>query len=48
MSDKTSGGAIVRGAPWQDPTARPYVQIDRVSVLATKARLSLLERQLFG
>jgi hypothetical protein len=28
---------------WQDPAARPYVQGDRLSVLATKARLTLLE-----
>jgi hypothetical protein len=27
----TSGGSIVGGAPWQDPTARPDVQVDPIS-----------------
>src|SRR5580704_6210041 len=27
----TSGGAVVKAEPWKDPSARPYVQVDRVS-----------------
>ena len=27
----TSGGAAVKAAPWKDPTARPYVQVDRIT-----------------
>src|SRR5579864_1169447 len=27
----TSGGAAVKAAPWKDPTARPYVQVDHVT-----------------
>src|ERR1700677_110405 len=27
----TSGGAVVKAAPWKDPSARPYVQVDRIS-----------------
>ena len=27
----TSGGALVKAAPWKDPAARPYVQVERVS-----------------
>ena len=27
----TSAGGIVKAQPWQDPTARPYVEIERIS-----------------
>src|ERR1700722_10113805 len=27
----TSGGAAVKAAPWKDPNARPYVQVDRIT-----------------
>src|SRR6202790_1470087 len=27
----TSGGAAVKAAPWEDPAARPYVQVDHVT-----------------
>ena len=27
----TSGGALVKAAPWKDPAARPYVEVERVS-----------------
>jgi putrescine transport system ATP-binding protein len=27
----TSGGAAVKAAPWKDPAARPYVQVDGIS-----------------
>jgi len=27
----TSGGAVVKAALWKDPTARPYVQVERIS-----------------
>ena len=27
----TSGGAVVKAAPWKDPAARPYVQVDRIT-----------------
>jgi putrescine transport system ATP-binding protein len=27
----TSEGAVVKAEPWKDPTARPYVQVDRIS-----------------
>src|SRR3984957_16753224 len=27
----TSGGAVVKAAPWKDANARPYVQIERIS-----------------
>ncbi len=27
----TSGGAVVKPEPWKDPTARPYVQVDRIT-----------------
>jgi len=27
----TSGGAAVKAAPWKDPAARPYVQVDHVT-----------------
>jgi putrescine transport system ATP-binding protein len=27
----TSGGAVIKAAPWRNPNARPYVQVDRVS-----------------
>src|ERR1700730_2740812 len=27
----TSNGAAVKAAPWKDPAARPYVQVDRIS-----------------
>jgi putrescine transport system ATP-binding protein len=27
----TSGGAAVKAAPWNDPTARPYVQVDGIT-----------------
>src|SRR5882762_3623469 len=27
----TSGGAAVKAAPWKDPAARPYVQVDRIT-----------------
>ena len=27
----TSGGSIVKAAPWNDPAARPYIQVDRIT-----------------
>src|SRR5260370_33155782 len=27
----TSGGAAVKAAPWKEPAARPYVQVDRIT-----------------
>ena len=27
----TSGGAAVKAAPWRDPNARPYVQVDGIT-----------------
>src|SRR6202049_4472733 len=27
----TAGGASVKAAPWKDPAARPYVQVDRIT-----------------
>jgi putrescine transport system substrate-binding protein len=33
--------AIVRGAPWQDPTARPYVQVDCVRNNSKNSRRSM-------
>src|SRR6267154_5289638 len=27
----TSGGAAVKAAPWRDPSARPYVQVDGIT-----------------
>src|ERR1700735_3664962 len=27
----TSAGAAVKAAPWNDPNARPYVQVDRIT-----------------
>jgi putrescine transport system ATP-binding protein len=27
----TSAGAVVKAQPWNDPTARPYVEVERVS-----------------
>src|ERR1700723_1840557 len=27
----TSGGAVVKAAPWKDPNARPYVQVERIT-----------------
>src|ERR1700677_3341057 len=27
----TSGGAVVKAAPWNDPNARPYVQVERIT-----------------
>ena len=27
----TSGAAAVKAAPWKDPAAKPYVQVDRIT-----------------
>src|SRR6201994_3491258 len=27
----TNGGTVVKAAPWKDPSARPYVQVDGIS-----------------
>jgi len=27
----TSAGAAVKAAPWKDPAARPYVQVDHIT-----------------
>ncbi|HMD29020.1 MAG TPA: ATP-binding cassette domain-containing protein, partial [Steroidobacteraceae bacterium] len=27
----TSSGAVVKAQPWNDPTARPYVQVEHIT-----------------